>query len=88
MKPAVVGNTTTLVMLSARAMTIRLDVSRGVQRFTRDYQLVTGKPFSVGHLEGWAFGGAVIARTRHSGLALFVVATPRPSVIESYSGSL
>ncbi len=55
LRNAAIGNTKTVVMQSVRPMTIRLEVSRGLQRFEHDYQLVAGKPLAVGHLEGWGF---------------------------------
>jgi hypothetical protein len=52
---ALVGGTSVLVMQAAQAMTVRLEVVRGLQRFARDYQLVPGRPTQVGHVEGWGF---------------------------------
>ncbi len=55
LRNAAIGNTKTVVMQSARAMTIRIEVSRALQRFEHDYQLEAGKPLAIGHLEGWGF---------------------------------
>lgn len=76
MKPAVVGNSSTLVMLSARAMSVRLEVSRGLQRFTHDYQLAAGKPFAVGHLEGWGFARGDVVHVSNPAFDTKVVAVP------------
>jgi hypothetical protein len=62
LRPAAIGNTKTVVMQAARAITIRLEVSRGLQRFEHEYQLAAGKPLSVGHLEGWGFMSGDVVR--------------------------
>lgn len=55
LRPAVLGGTLVLHMQALSAMTIRLDVVRGLQRFSRDLQLRPGTTTSFGHLEGWGF---------------------------------
>lgn len=55
MRPALVGGTLVLGMQAAQAMSVRLEVERGLQRFSRDYQLSPGRTTQVGHLEGWGF---------------------------------
>lgn len=52
---ALVGGTLVLTMSTAQPMTVHLEVTRALQRFARDYQLVPGRPAQVGHLEGWGF---------------------------------
>ena len=54
-RPALLNGTLVLTISSPRAMTVRLDVVRGVQRFSRDYQLSPGRPAQIGHMEGWGF---------------------------------
>jgi hypothetical protein len=55
MRPALVGGTLVLGMQAAQAMSVRLEVERGLQHFARDYQLVPGRTTQVGHMEGWGF---------------------------------
>ena len=62
MKRALIGDSLTLVIQSTQAMTIRLEVSRGLQRFAHDYQLTGGRPKVVGHMEGWGFVSGDLVR--------------------------
>jgi len=55
LRPALVGRTLVLGMQVAQAMSVRLEVDRGLQHFARDYQLVPGRATQVGHMEGWGF---------------------------------
>lgn len=54
-RPALLGNTSVLILQTTRAMTVHLDVERGIHRFVKDLQLNPGRPTEIGHLEGWGF---------------------------------
>lgn len=52
---ALVGGTAVLVVQGRDSMTVTLEVTRGLQHFTKALQLAPGKTVAVGHLEGWGF---------------------------------
>jgi hypothetical protein len=49
------GRSLVLVIQSMQSMSVHLVVTRGVERFERDYQLTANVPFPIGHMEGWGF---------------------------------
>lgn len=75
-RPSVMGNTLVLVMQATQAMTVHLEVARGLQRFAHDYQLLGGKPMQVGHMEGWGFAHGDVVRLTNSAFDPKVVAVP------------
>lgn len=54
-RKALIGGTFILRIEVAQPMTIRLDVTRGLQKFERDLQVAPGRISEIGHLEGWGF---------------------------------
>jgi len=54
-RPAALGGTMVLRLQVLRPMTVTLNVTRGLQRFSRELQLVPGRTVEFGHLEGWGF---------------------------------
>lgn len=54
-RPAALGNTFVLRLQVDKSMSVRLDVSRGLQNYSRDLQMSPGRVLEIGHLEGWGF---------------------------------
>ena len=52
LQPELFGNSKRLTIQAAQPMTIRVEVSRGLQKFAQDYQLAPGKPLLA---RGWSF---------------------------------
>jgi hypothetical protein len=52
---AALGGTQVLRIQALRPMTVRVDVTRGLQRFARDLQVAPGRIAELGHLQGWGF---------------------------------
>jgi hypothetical protein len=55
LRPAALGGTFVLQLAALRPMTVRLDVQRDLQHFSRDLQVAPGRRLELGHLEGWGF---------------------------------
>jgi hypothetical protein len=55
MRPAALGASLVLEMQVMRPMTLKVDITRGLQRFSRDIQAAPGKVVAFGHLQGWGF---------------------------------
>jgi len=75
-KRALLGGSLTLVIQSTQAMTIRLEVSRGLQRFVRDYQIAAGRPQAVGHMEGWGFASGDVVRLSNPAFDAKLISIP------------
>lgn len=75
-RKAALGSTLVLSMSAAQPMTVRLECVRGLQRFSREFQLVPGRPTSVGHLEGWGFLSGDSARLTNPNFDPKVVTIP------------
>lgn len=54
-RKALIGGTLVLRVEAGQAMTIRMDVVRGLQTFARDLQATPGRVVELGHAEGWGF---------------------------------
>jgi hypothetical protein len=54
-RSAALGETSVLRLQVDKPMTVRLDVTRGLQKFARDLQMTPGRVLEIGHLEGWGF---------------------------------
>ncbi|TWO71451.1 hypothetical protein FN976_11080 [Caenimonas sedimenti] len=54
-RQSAIGKGQVMVLETRQPITVRLEVRRGAQSFTRDLQLAPGRKIEIGHLEGWAF---------------------------------
>jgi hypothetical protein len=54
-RPATLGGTMVVRFQVLRPMSVTMEVSRGLQHFSRDLQLAPGRTLEFGHLEGWGF---------------------------------
>ena len=75
-RKAALGGTLVLIMSAAQPMTVRLECARALQRFSRDIQLVPGRPTSFGHLEGWGFLSGDSVRITNPGFDPKIVTIP------------